>query len=490
MAEEQKELSKQYYKVDFAKLGKLIFSDLEIRDTNNIFFKTFTKDQVISALQNPQKNEKTLRNVSSFLYVLSPHYKRLCNYYAQMLKYNYYVEPYMLDFTQEIDKDKFKKSYFSTLYRLDKMNLRHEFQKVVEVVVKEGIYYGSLLETQDSFFFVRLNPDYCQINSIEDGVYNFSFNFTYFSSDESLLDAYPQEFREKYEEYKNAKADKNVKRKELNNYIWREMDSKNSICIKTDETVPYAVPMWAGTFADIFEIADYKALKKSNNEMQNYAILVGKVPYNTKSEVANDFALGLDTAIEFGNKISEALPDQLAFLLSIYEDMELFKLSDDKVGTDKVEEAVNNFFNSAGVGTDLFTGAGSTDAAQKRAITTDEQMCFNLLRQLERWLNRRLKFSQDSTYKFKTTFLDITHLNKEYFIANEIKAMVFGVPDKIRLCASLGMSPSSVNSMAYLENEILELGNIFEVPLSANTTSGKDNGRPSEEETSIEGGVS
>jgi hypothetical protein len=490
LSEEQKpqELIKQYYKIDFAKLAKLIFSDLEVRDKNNIFFKTFTKEQVINALQNPQKNEKTLRNVSSFLYILSPHYKRLCNYYAQMLKYDYYVEPYKLDFTKDIDKDKLKKSYFGTLYRLDNMNLKHEFQKILEIVCKSGIFYGYVHETSDSCFIQSLNPDFCQITSIEDGVYNFAFNFTYFASDESLLSAYPQEFRDKYNEYKQAKADKNVKRKELNNYIWREIDSKNSICIKSDETVPYSYPPFVSVLPDVFEISDYKALKKSGSEMENIALIAGYIPYTKDSDTANDFKLTLDTAIEFGNKITEALPQQIGFLLSPYEKMDLFRLNSDKVGTDKVEEAVNNFFDSAGVGKDLFTGSGSTDASQKRAITTDEQICFNLLRQLERWLNRRLKFSQESTYKFKATFLDITTQNQDYVVSRLQKSASYGVPVKQMLASALGLSPSATVSMNYLENDILDIPNNWKPLVSANTVSIKDNGRPSEEETNIESG--
>ena len=60
--------------------------------------------------------------------------------------------------------------------------------------------------------------------------------------------------------------------------------------------------------------------------MQNIAILSGTVPTNDKSNAANDFKIDLDTAVAFGNKIIEQLPEQVGFILSVYDDMKLFKL--------------------------------------------------------------------------------------------------------------------------------------------------------------------
>ena len=111
----------------------------------------------------------------------------------------------------------------------------------------------------------------------------------------------------------------------------------------------YPFPPFAGVFAEIYEIQDYKALKKANNEMQNYALISGTIPMNDKSDTANDFKVTLDTAIEFGNKIVSELPDQVGFMLSVFDDMKLFRLNDDKVGTDKIQEAVSNFWESTGV---------------------------------------------------------------------------------------------------------------------------------------------
>lgn len=165
--ESTKKLEKKYYKLDFSQLARLVISDLDARDKNNIFFKSFPKERVIEALQNPQKNEKTLRNLSNFLYIISPHYKRLCNYYAEMATLDWYIEPYKLNI-DKVNIKQFKKAYNETLFELDNMNIKHEFFKVLQVVYREGIFYGYDYNTEDSYFIQKLDPDYCKISSVED----------------------------------------------------------------------------------------------------------------------------------------------------------------------------------------------------------------------------------------------------------------------------------------------------------------------------------
>lgn len=478
------EQEQKYYKLDFAQLAKLIYNDLEKTKASTVF-NNINKEQVSQALQNPQKNEQMLRNLSNFLYIASPQYKRLCSYYAEMLSFDHYIEPYKLDISK-VNAKQFLKQYNETLFEVDNMNIKHEFQKVLQIAFREGVFYGYEYKTDDSYFLQKLNPDYCQITGVEDGVYNFKFDFSYFTADESRLNNYASEFTTKYNTYKNSKK---ARGKNKENLQWQEIDSAYSICIKPDETILYPFPPFVGVLQDIFEINDYKSLKKANNEMQNYALISGKIPMKDNSDTANDFKIGLDTAIQFGNKIVEELPDQVGFLLSVFDDMQLFRLSDDKVGTDRVEEAVKNFWSSTGVSKNLFADDSSTDAAIKYSTITDEQSVFAILRQIERWINRKLKFNEKK-YKFKINLLDITHTNRKDMVTELLKACQFGLPYKSKLFVSMGASQSSMSSMEFLENDILglhenwiPLQSSFINPGSADSPTNGESKRPSSEET-------
>lgn len=104
---------------------------------------------------------------------------------------------------------------------------------------------------------------------------------------------------------------------------------------------------------------------------------------------------------------------------------------------------------------------------------------------MERWVNRDLKLHDylNSTYKFMFKFMDITNLNWKKVVEQEIKVAQYGVPNKIRLCTSIGMNQSEVEDMAFLENNILNLVENFKPLVSSNTTAGSlDAGNPSLEE--------
>ena len=494
---QQLEYEKKYYKLDFSQLAKHIFNDIHNPESTSgsILFRNFDKKTMMSAMQNPQNNEKTLRNLSNFLYIISPHYKRLCDYYAEMATLDWYISPYNLD-TSKVNVKLFKKTYDDTLYLLDKMNIRHEMFKVLQVVFRDGIFYGYEYETDDSYFIQKLDPDYCKISGFEDGVFSFKFDFTFFSSDESKLSNYAPEFKIKYELYKNQSKNKgknrvskgsNNNKSESIDLRWQEIDSRTAICIKTSESIYYPFPPFISVLPDIYEIQDYKSLKKANSEMQNYAILSGTIPMKKDNDLANNFAISLDTAINFGSKISSELPEQVGFMLSVFEDMQLFRLSDDKTGSDKVSESVKSFWDSAGVSKNLFADDSNTDAAIRFSTKTDEQTLFGLLRQVERWLNRKLKL-KDGKYQFKINMLNTTYLNREETATELLKNAQFGLPIKAKLFASLGGSQSEMESMNYLES-LLGLPEVWK-PLQSSHTStevsvtGGEAGRPTEDEDS------
>lgn len=487
------EIQKKYYRYDFDrvkkfnKLAKSSVVDMSSGSGSGILFRTFPKERVVNALQNPKTNIDQLRNISNFLYTISPQYRRLTNYYAEMLTLDWYISPYRLDLSEDINIDDFQKVYYETLFELDNMNIKHEMLKALQILYREGIFYGYEHKNDESYFIKKLHPDFCQISSVEDGVFNFSFNFQYFEGNEDELENFPKEFETKFNQYRNRSGGSGSDQEDLQ---WQELDSENTICLKTDESVTYPLPPFVGVFPEIYELQDYKALKKANTEMENIALLSGKIPMNKNSGIANDFSLTLDTALQFGRRMNNELPDQMGFILSVFDELEMFKLNDDKVGTNKVEEAVHSFWDSAGVTSNLFTEGGSTDAAVKAALTTDEQSVFAILRQIERWVNRKLKLRKGS-YQFQIHMLNTTWQNRKERASEEIKAAQFSVPNKIKLAATLGIGQSEVSSMAFLENEVLGLADSWQ-PLSSSHTGGKDNsptegdaGRPSEEEETV-----
>jgi len=454
--------------MQFANLAKYIKRDLNsTQQVESVFHKNFKKSDVLVWLGNPRRNEKKLRDLSRFLYDSSAHYKRLCQYFSTMLTFDYVVEAYN---QQEFKKDKkfiedVQKKYINTVNFIEVMNIKHEFSKLISRIFIDDIVYGYEYNLKNSYFFDILNPDYCAISSIEDGVLNYSYNFHFFDLYPKELERYADEFKVKYNIYKSDKKNKK----------WQELDSSKTICIKANQTVDYPIPPFSAVFEDIYALESYKEIQLSKTELENYLLLVAKIPYLKEAGVSNNFSLSLDKAVEYFNLMSESLPDQIGSILSPFDEISAIKLNKSDKDLNGVALAEDSIYNSAGVPKLIFNSDKASGAALNKSILNDECVMFDILRQFERWLNRKLK-GETKKIDFKVSFLDITKYNKEDLVTSYKDASSLGLPVKLRYCASLGLSPSDVLNSMFVENDVLSIVDNF-VPLSNSyTQTGNDKG--------------
>ncbi len=459
--------------LEFANLATLVKRDLnEHKIANSTFNRTYKKSEVINWLANPGRYEKQLRNLSRFLFDSSSHYKRLIDYFSTMLTFDYVVDIYNqtnYEMTKEL-KDTIQKRYIKTVNKLENMNMKHEFSKLVTKSLIEGVVYGYEYSAKNSYFIDILDPDYCAISSIEDGVYNYSFNFQYFDTRKGEIDRFSDEFKDKYRIYQSDKK----------NNKWQELDSSKTICIKISDG-EHSIPMLAGVFEEIYALYTYKDLQLSKTEMDNYLLLVANLPYRKDAnDRENAWALSLDIAEKYFNLMSDNLPEQIGTILSPFSSIEPIKLSKNEKELDTLSIAESSIYNSAGVPRAIFNSDKSSGAALNKAISVDESTMFKILRQLERWVNRKLK-DENKKINFKVTFLNITEYNRKDMIDKYKDASTLGLPVKRHFCASLGLSPSDVQNSMLLENDVMNITDKF-IPLSSSYTQPSDNkgGRPDE----------
>lgn len=459
--------------IDFAQLSKLVLNDIEKSVQKSSLLTKYTKDQIVGFLQDPKKNQKQLRMLSNYLYNVSPNYKRLVLLFAGMLKFDYIVEPFDLN-TEKVEIDKLKKQYMQTLKMLEVMNIPHEMQKVMKTCFKEDTFYGYEHSTNESYFIQKLNPEFCRISSIEDGVYNFEFDFSFFDDANYSIDNYAKEFKPKYQAYLKDRVNKR----------WQELDSKQTICIKVNDEFEYPVPPFNTVFESVFDIDETKRQRKIKTKMDNYMILTQQIPIDDKKGEANNFLIDLDTAISFHNKAIQSLPEEVGLVTSPMK-IEAIKLERRKTDADEVALSERDYYNAAGVSQVLFNSDKVISSALTKSIVTDEQIVLTLLRQVERWVNRKLKH-MNGKYKFRTKFLDNTIFNVKEKGESYLKAAQYGMPVKQELAATLGLSPSSLISKTFLENEVLNLGSLLQPLASSHVQSGKDEvGRKSKNEDEL-----
>jgi hypothetical protein len=479
MTEENKEIKQFFpsYSIrNYAKLGKLILNDLTKSNKISSTMINYSKEDVARFLESPERYEKQLRDISRKIYQLSPQYRRAINHFAKMLRLDYIIEPYGIN-SDKAKVETIKNQYFKVCDFLDLMNIKHEFLKIQSIAYKEDVFFGYEHMTKDSYFIQKLNPEFCRISSIEDGVYNFAFDFSFFDKFPEQLEMYSSEFKSKYMAFKK---DKDLK--------FQELDSKRTICIKVNEEIEAIIPPLAGVFDSIYDLNDYKKLRKANKQIGAYKLLAMKVPMKTKEEEVNGFLVDYDTMMEFHERSAQSVPEEIG-VITVPFDVQAVDFSRGVKDEDDVGDAERDFWSGVGVSQLLFNTDKASSIGLNHSIRSDEQMVFAVARQIERWINRRLRFEFKSL-KFRINILNTTIFNWQEVYDKAKDGASFGLPTKMMACSALGISPSSMVNLAFLENEVLELPDKL-IPLSSAHTAGDENseGAPSKGDKVSEEGL-
>ena len=441
----------------FAAVNKMIMRDLNGTNATPSFY-LYTKDEVVSFLKNPYRYEKQLRRAVTYLYGASSHFRRLVQYFVSLSDLSYIVSPYKID-TSTAKVSSVRRNYRKVLNLLSSMDIKKQFANIITVCVREDTFFGTMWETADSIIIQQLPPEYCATTVIEDNVLNVTFDFSYFTSNQQMLALYPDEFRTKYEIYKK---DANLR--------WQELAAPNSFAIKANSDIlNYSIPPFAGILREIYDIEDYKSLKLTKTELENYAMLVMTLGIDDNG----NWQMDLNKAKEFWKNLDDVLPEEIG---SVLTPMPINKISFEKTHAgeaDTIAEAEQNLFTAAGVSSLLFNNEKASSNALLLSIKADQAITYGIVKSLEAMLNRfvhRHSFGKN----FKVTFLDCSPFNRKEVGDAYLKACQYGLPYISYYAASQGMSQDEVDCMNFLEDDVLGYKSRFKPLQSSATQSSSD----------------
>lgn len=430
---------------------------------------SFTKEDLQGYLSNitTQKNQKSLRTISRYLYYASSHYRSLINYYSTLYNFDFSVDPESDAPPSTINKDKFEKDFYKAVSNYEKLNIKNESLKIRAFVYTDGVFYGFIREGKNGTFIQQLEPDYCQISFIDSnrsGLYGFSFNFSIFKTNEALLSNYPEEFTAIYLTLKNTKNLKNW---------WAKIDSSKSICIKAT-TGLHPIPPFVALFESILDIADFKALYKGREEMGNYQLLYQYIPIRLDKDADPDqFMISGDFVKEYHESIADSLTKNIGLITSPMK-IEAIKFERDTADTNRVAEATSQYWNEAGV-PELLFGNATSSTGLKLSIVADEASLVGVVKEIEKWVNEyaKINFPKNNKYSFVFRILETTKFNKQEYVDSLMKVASGSIPVKREIMSALGMKPSSMVMNSFLENEVLKLHEKL-IPLQTSYTQPAD----------------
>lgn len=444
----------------YAAIGKLITNDL-----NNYraapTFSLFNKGDITRFLSNPYKYEKELRRAVIYLYGASPHFRRIIQYFTCLSDLCYVVSPFGID-PKKTNKNTVNRHYRRVLDLLNSMSIKTQFPKILTVCLREDVFYGTFWVMPNSVTVQQLPSDYCSISSIEGNVFNVSFDFSYFDSHPQQLPFYPEEFSVKYEAYKKARRDR-----------WIELDAPNSFAVKCNADIPtYAMPPLAGILREIYDLEDYKQLRMTQEEIENYALLTMKIPMDNDGNWLIDF----NKAEEFWRNLDAVMPSEVG---SVLTPMPIDKISFERANagtTDAVAESEKELFSAAGVSSLLFNNEKASANALLLSIKADQALTYGIVKGIQDVVNRFIQWQSYGRF-FHVEFLDVSIYNRKEYGDAMLKAASYGLPTISMYAASQGLGQAELDTMSFLETEVLGLQDMFK-PLrnSAQISSSEESG--------------
>lgn len=411
----------------------------------------------------------TLREISNYFYESSGIYYRLCNYLATLYRYDWYVTPYIIDAGKEKEK-KVLTDFSKVLLYLDKSDVKRILGHVALKIIKEGVYYGVIVDFGDRFALQNLPATYCRSryysgpNPIVE--LNLQFFDAYFPNLQyklQVLKTFPQDIQQAYVLYKQGKLKGDYPG---DRSYWYPLDPGTSVKLNLNDS---DFPPFVGTIPSIIDLDQAQELDRQKTMQQLLKIIVQKLPLDKNGDLIFD----VDEAKDIHNNAVAMLRRAVGIdVLTTFADIEKIDTKDNNSATttDDLEKVERTVFNNAGVSHNLFNADGNL--AVTNAILVDEANIRDIPLQFASLLNRIVeKFNRANHYDFRVNMLETTQFNYKDLSKMYKEHAQLGYSKMLPQIA-LGQPQSAILATFTFENEILDLAEKMIPPMMSSTMSG------------------
>lgn len=450
-------------------------------------YTQYTKDIVKTYLQNPASSLSRIIEISRFLERNSTLYKKIIMYYASLPLF-YYDLTQMNDYTKSVKANKIIKDYCTVAKRLNGFNIAKEFYNSIYCTIRDGMFVGYLYGDEEHSFFMPLDIAYCRIyGKNEAGEWITYFDASFFKSgnnsiyvegiDGDITGTWDEVFVNGYKEYQTD-----------NNKRWFRLPPERTFTLiaGSDDQFDVPLPFFAPLFISLMDLADQESIIASKTELENYKLLVSKIPLMKNTDSTDDFAISLKFANQFNSLLMQNIPELVAAVTSPM-DLEVidFNKSNTTDDTDQLSNSIQNLFNNAGVSQIVVAGGLSSNSVGLRhALENDMSNAWVYVNRIESWLNYYIKVNISENYHFE--FHRISWYNADDYIKEKKELACVGASAMAMLTAT-GLTPYIAYQKLNFENTI-GFKDLL-VPLNTSYTQSGNNGKTlkKEDDLSVEG---
>ena len=428
-----------------------------------------------------ERDYKRLRQISDFFYAASGIYQTVCNYFAFLYRYDWYIYPENVK--ESAKNEKVIEEYTKILSYLDGSYIKKMCGDIALKVVKYGCYYGYIIDTPKGITVQELPAEYCRSRYSVGGVPAIEFNMRFF--DDKFIDIayrmkvikmFPEEFAKGYALYKQGKLTNedegyyNVdgQLRHVNSYGWYLLNPQSTIKFNINGS---DIPVFINALPAILDLDAAQELDRKKQMQKLLKILVQKLPMDKNGDLIFD----VDEARDIHNTAVAMLRRAIGVdVITTFADVEAIDISDKNTSTteDDLEKVERTVYNSLGVSRNLFNTDGNI--ALEKSILDDESTMRNLILQFNIFFDKIVdKKSSNKKYNFRFIMLETTQYNYKD-LTKLYRELTSNGQSKFLPVIALGHSQSSVLNLAYFENEILDLPSLMIPPLMSSTMNGQD----------------
>ena len=463
-----------------ASLRRLVLSELSYKGAfkyNRIC--GFTRNQILNMAQYPERYGNQIVKLSRYMYLKSGYYKRLVDYFVNMAVINWTVdfEPKTIKTLTPDEKmcKTIETNYVKYVAQVNKFNIDNRITDIVRKMFIEDACFGFVVENDVETSIYLLDSSYCEIKSLVNGcVYEYSVNRSLINSNE--YDSLPTELQDILEKSKEVS---------LNNMV--KIPYENSLCLKYHNDFTYLYPVFTSLIVSILDIDDTKSLTKAKSEADAYKILVYKIPTNDDDQISMGDEI-VTPFVELGKSI---LPEQFGVIPTPMDVQLLETKSTVNDDTNKIEQAVENYYGEAGVSKALISSA-SSGSELKLSMKVDSSDIYRIYRMIEAWVDLQMKLRGFiyKDYQFVFNILPTTIYDVDDYADRQLKFAQASMVNKGKLAASIGINTAKMLGNTVLENTVLkDIFASWQPMATSYTQSGSDatdeGGRPMMDETEI-----
>ena len=409
-----------------------------------------------------------LREISNYFYLANGIYTRVCDYYANLYRYDWYCVPEVYD--ESVKEEKVLKDFNTVLSYLDDSHIKKHCGDIALEVIKNGAYYGYKVPCKDKLVLQQLPASYCRtVCSIGDNPV-VEFNMSFFDKQFKdvayrlrILKMFPEEFQKGYVMYKSGKLPKDSTMDRVG--CWYTLDPNATVKFSMNKL---DIPMFVNAIPALLDLDQAQDIDRRKQMQQLQKIIVQHLPLDKNGDLIFD----VDEARDIHNNACEMLEHAVGTdVLTTFADITVEDVgeSNQNAATDTLERMERAAYNAFGTSRNLFNTDGNLSL--EKSINDDESVMRSLLFQFHIFYDRICQekvAGNRKKYNFRLYMLETTQYNYKD-LSKMYKEQVQIGYSKMLPQIAMGHSQSSIIHTAFFENQILDLSELMVPPLMSST---------------------